>query len=163
MKKSIILFALTIIALAISGCEEDETPLKFSTVSVDNPDNVKVEYFSPDPCCRPKSYWITTNDRASQLTLKCANSSSIYISHRADEGSSSSTGTSFTSYRGKWSAKVIDSNKITFTFDEIDDETPFEYEIINDYITIYTKVKGETVNVTIDIRRILKYSGPINS
>ncbi len=44
--------------LIVTACSEEDSPLMFSVESISNPENVRMEYYSPDPCCISKMYWI---------------------------------------------------------------------------------------------------------
>ena len=48
MKKLLIIFSF-ITCIIMTACSEEESPLLFSVESVSNPENVIMEYYSPDP------------------------------------------------------------------------------------------------------------------
>ena len=113
MKKLIALFSILFSLMSLVSCEEKDSPLLFAEEYVSNPANVKLEYYSPDPCCVSKMYWIKTNNRASKITIKCTNANSIFIENH--EGNHSEE---YISNEGQWKAEVVNSNTITITFDE---------------------------------------------
>lgn len=113
------------IAFAFSGCnggnDEPDVPkgevLTFSVENIINSGNVKIEYYSPDPGCGIRErYWITANNKAGDITLKCANAEDLYI-----QAGGCSYSEIYTAENGFWSVKVIDSKTVTFSFDEIGD------------------------------------------
>ncbi|MDE6287913.1 MAG: hypothetical protein K2M00_03905 [Muribaculaceae bacterium] len=145
MKNYCLILALSVIAFAFSGCnggnDEPDVPrgdefelLTFSVENIINSENVKIEYYSPDPGCGiRKIYWITANNKAGEITLKCTNAEKLYIVR----GYSYSE--NFTAEKEYWSVKVVDSNTVTFSFDEIgDNKIEPSYPGVGD-ITILSK------------------------
>lgn len=84
MKKYFVLILSILLVTTLCGCEEEDSPLLFTTIENTSPQNVKIDYYSPDPCCVPRSYTITTNRFAGELTIKCSNSPSIYFAEIGD-------------------------------------------------------------------------------
>lgn len=105
---------LFIASLFMTACSEEESPLLFSVENISNPENVKIEYYSPDPSCVSKIYWIDANINASEITIKCTNANSIFI-----EDSGGNLSEKYICSRGLWKAEIVNSNTITFTIDEI--------------------------------------------
>ena len=77
--KILALIFMIIGGLIMTACSEKESPLLFSVENISNYGNVKMEYYSPDPSCVSKMYWIYANSCASEITIKCTNSNSIFI------------------------------------------------------------------------------------
>lgn len=102
----------------MTACSEKESPLLFSVVHISNSNNVRMEYYSPDPCCVSKMYWIDANSNSSEITIKCTNENSIFIEDH--EGKISEE---YICSSGYWKAKIINSNTIIFTFEEINSDS----------------------------------------
>ena len=47
-----------ITCIIMTACSEEDSPLLFSVESVSNPENVIMEYYSPEPSYVSKRYWI---------------------------------------------------------------------------------------------------------
>ena len=114
MKK--FLFIIMVIGcIMMTACSEKESPLLFSVESISNHDNVKMEYYSPDPSCVSKMYYIDANSCASEITIKCTNANSIFI-----EDHEGKILEEYLCSNGFWKAEIVNSNTIIFTLDEID-------------------------------------------
>lgn len=112
MKKLLIIFSF--IACIITSCSEEDSKLMFSVENISNPENIKLEYYSPDPSCVSKMYWIYTNSCASQINIRCTNANSILIENH--EGKISEQ---YLCSDGFWKAEIVNSNTIAFTLEEI--------------------------------------------
>lgn len=153
--KKVFYILLPIIAIIFSSCEEEESPILFSTESISNSENVKIEYFSPDPSCQPKSYRVWTNSQESELKIKCTNFPTISLDN---------IGTSKDEYfstSGNWSAKLIDGNTIVFSFKEIDSDNVDESYSTDDGIYIYANSKKGQVSTHIMVTRFTKITEPL--
>lgn len=117
MKKLLIIFSF-ITCIIMTACSEEDSPLLFSVESVSNPENVIMEYYSPDPLCVSKMYWIDANSCASEIKIKCTNANSIFIENH--EGKISEE---YICSGGFWKAEIVNSNTITFTFAVIDSDS----------------------------------------
>lgn len=162
--KKLLYIILPLIALAFCSCEEEESELIFSTENITNPENVKIEYFSPDPSCQPKEYVITTNNCESEITLKCKNANQIYLgikSSSTDENDAeTSSSNEYNSLSEKWQVRIIDSNTLIFTFDKINLEDTEDF--IYSGVQILAKDKKGQISSFIKILRLVKSSGPVN-
>lgn len=158
MKKLSILF-LSIFSLIMVACGEDEAELMFSVETISDRNNVKIEYYSPDPCCISKMYHILTNRLSSELTLKCTNADNITISSIPDTDNNSDI--TYTSTTGHWTATIISSNTIRFTFDEINDYSVDEIYSFHDILAISAKTKKGMLSTSIQIARLPHSSNPL--
>lgn len=143
--------------LSTTSCEEEESQLRFVTESVSDSDNVKIEYYSPDPCCVPKMYYITANNCASNLTIRCSNASSILFENRGGELSEE-----YACPEGRWKATLHDSNVITVSFDEVGSEASEEFGpmVIVGFNVVSTGQNGSD-RAQMSVMRLLSESGPI--
>ena len=140
---------LPIIAILFTGCEEDDSPILFSTENISNPDNVKIEYFSPDPSCLPRMYRITANSNESEISIRCTNFSQIALEKcDCEEGAD-------------WTAKLIDSNTIVVSFNEIETDNDQETSTKSGYIEVSAIGKNNKVTTSINIIRIVQYNAPL--
>lgn len=122
MKKYFVLILSIILVTTLCGCEEEDSPLLFTTIENTSPQNVKIDYYSPDPSCVPRSYTITTNRFAGELTIKCSNSPNIYFAEigdnsRAKYGVTSSGEVDINTLvfdDGNWFVSLIDNNHLKF-------------------------------------------------
>lgn len=143
--------------VSFAACEEEDSPLLFTQEEISDPDNVKLEYYSPDPCCVSKEYHISANSNASELTIRCTNANSIFITNR-DGGHLQE----FTSADGKWKATLVDENVITFAFDEIWDDKA-EFPVIYQSLKIVSQTKKGEVSTYIQVRRHLHFADTVPS
>lgn len=152
MKKLLSLVSL-IACIIMTACSEEESPLLFSVESNSNPKNVVMEYYSPDPSCVPKMYWIDANGCASELTIKCTNANSIFIEDH--EGKMSEE---YLCPDGFWKAEIVNSNTITFTLTEIDSDQYLDMSGFN----VVSQTKKGLIRTGIYVRR-LPTTSPVNS
>lgn len=144
---------LLIIAFICVACEEEESPILFDTESNSNPENIKCEYYSPDPSCVEKMYWITAHDEAGEITLKCTNQSNITIAHSQPDISEDGC---YHSSIGAWSASVSDGNLLKIQFEPVEPDANNPYK--GDYVTVISKTKKGTISTSVQVHRI--YSAP---
>lgn len=110
---------LSVILFSAAGCNNTkDAAIQFATESISDTNNIKVEYYSPDPGNAEKRYYIKANSKAGELTLKCTSHNSIYFD--TFEPSITVDPAVSTSEPGKWTAKVVSPNTIKFTFKPID-------------------------------------------
>ena len=147
--KKLLSILLPIIAILFTGCEEDDSPILFSTEIISNPDNVKIEYYSPDPCCVPRGYTITANSNQSEISIKCTNFSRINL-----EKCDCEDGTELT-------AKLIDSNTVVVSFNEIAPNNEQEISTKSGYIEVSAIGKKDKVSTCISVLRIAQYYDPL--
>ena len=115
IKKYLSIFLSIFFVSTFIACEEDEAALLFSVENITDNNNVKLEYYSPDPCCVPKMYYIVANRLSSEMTLKCTNADNITLT--ALSAISDDNTTTNTSIAGRWTATIIDTNTIKLTID----------------------------------------------
>ena len=156
MKKLILLFASLIPLLAFTACEEKDSPLRFSQEDISDSENVKLEYYSPDPTCVAKMYYITANSCASRISIKCTNANSISIENH--EGKILEE---YTSAQGQWKAELVNSNTITFTFNEIDPNSIDESYYASEGFNVISQTKKGVVRTNISVMRLTKSTDPI--
>lgn len=170
MKKYFVLILSITLVTALCGCEEEDSPLLFTTIENTSPQNVIIDYYSPDPCCVPRSYTITTNRFAGELTIKCSNSPSIYF---AEIGDNSRAKYGVTSYGevdintlvfddGNWYVSLIDNNHLKFVFRETPVNPDLDFVMENDYVKICAKSKNKVLETNISVWRELNRDEPIN-
>lgn len=153
MKKSFILLICLLSLLSFTSCKEEESPLLFSEVSVSNPEDIKMEYYSPDPCCVAKSYWITANTNASKITIKCTNANFLLFQNHKGE-----TMDEYSSTKAKWTAKVENSNYITLTLYKITDYSAEEAYLFSEGFNVVAKTKDGLVSTGITLFRHPDYN-----
>ncbi len=170
MKKYFVLILSIILVTALCGCEEEDSPLLFTTIENTSPQNVKIDYYSPDPACVPRSYTITTNRFAGELTIKCSNSPNIYFAEigdnsRAKYGVTSSGEVDINTLvfdDGKWYVSLIDDNHLKFVFLETPVNPDLDFVMENDYVKICAKSKNKVLETNISVWRQLNLDEPIN-
>lgn len=65
---------LSSILLCLASCEEPDAELRFEIESTTDSNAVNLQYFSPDPCCLPKSYTLYVDEESDvEITLVCTN------------------------------------------------------------------------------------------
>lgn len=133
------------------SCEEAESPILFDTESNSNPENVRCEYYSPDPSCVEKMYWITAYDEACEITLKCTNQSNITLAHSQPDISEDGC---YHSPFGAWSASVSNGNLLKIQFEAVEPDTTDPNK--GDYVTVISKTKKGTVSTSVQINRIYR-------
>lgn len=171
MKKLLFrLFPFLFVAV-LCGCEEDDSPLLFDTVENTNPQNVKIEYYSPDPSCVPRSYTITTNGLAGELTLRCSNAQIIYFGEigsnsRAWYGVTDSGEVDMNTLvfdDGNWYVTLVDNNSLRFVFRESAVNPDLDFVLENDYVKVRADSKGKVLETTINVWRNLNLEAPLNT
>ena len=145
MNKLLLLFIGLWFMLSFTSCEEEDSPLLFEVVNVSDPQDVKMEYYSPAPSCMAKMYWITTNTNECELTIKCTNAGSVSVVNQYGKFVKECK-----NKESEWTAKVIDPITIRLTFNKLDDLE--EHGSIRSYLTVvYTTKNGEiTAQLSID-------------
>ena len=147
--KNLLFILLPIIAILFTGCEEDDSPILFSTENISNPDNVKIEYYSPDPSCVPRMYTITANSNQSEISIKCTNFSNIDLEKcDCEEGA-------------EMTAKLVDSNTVVVSFNEIEADNEQEISTKSGYIGVSAIGKKDKVTTYINVCRIAQYYAPL--
>lgn len=170
MKKYFVLILSIILVTTLCGCEEEDSPLLFTTIENTSPKNVKIDYYSPDPSCVPRSYTITTNRFAGELTIKCSNSPSIYFAEigdnsRAKYGVTSSGEVDINTLvfeDGNWYVSLIDNNHLKFVFRETTVNPDLDFVLENDFVKICAKSKNKILETNISVWRELNRDEPIN-
>lgn len=170
MKKYFVLLFSILFVTALCGCEEEDSPLLFTTIENTNPQNVKIDYYSPDPSCQPRSYTITTNRFAGELTIKCSNAPSIYFAEignnsRAKYGVTASGEIDINTLvfdDGKWYVSLIDNNHLKFVFRETPVNPDLDFVMENDFVKICAKSKNKVLETNISVWRQLNFDEPIN-
>ncbi len=159
MKKYFRLLLIPLLLTALNSCEEDEAPIRFSfsNESITNADNVRIDYYSPDPSCLAKMYHINTNRFDGEITIKCTNASAVYFNNTKDypQDLAQIDATHWVCERAKWSATFIDATTIKFVFDELPTDARFEngYEVYFGYFPLKATINGKEVTDAIQITR----------
>lgn len=143
-----LLAGLMLAGICVS-CEEEESPILFDTESNSNPENIKFEYYSPDPSCMGKMYWITAYNEAGEITLKCTNQSNITLAHNQHDITEDGC---YHSQLGAWSASVSNGNILKIQFEPVEPNKtdPNKY----DYVTVISNTKKGTVSTSVQINRV---------
>lgn len=163
MKKYLPLL-LVFFAVTFGGCEEDEAELIFSTEKITHSENVKLEYYSPDPSCVAKSYRIQANAGESELVIKCTNASAIVLGYipEPDKGfftdpvEGDHNENTYTSVNGHWTATLIDANTIQFTFDEMDENNDDECYVVDDALVVSAQTSKGVLKTNFSVTRLIK-------
>lgn len=142
---------LFIAGLILAACSEEESALLFTVESNSEPENVKMEYYSPDPSCVAKMYWIDANSCASTISIKCTNANDISIENHEGKVSEGYLCTS-----GLWRAEVVNSNTITFTFEEVCNEPEDAPYIDSMGFNVVAQTDKGTVRTGIYVNRLMK-------
>lgn len=151
MKKFLFILLLSVIALSSCSGEEKELPLLFSTENISDPENITIDYYTPDPSCLPKMYWIKANNCASEITIKCTNANSIFI-----ENSNGAISEEFSWSEAQWKAVVINSNTITISLEELYNRSEEAPAIISAGFNVVSQTKQGDLNTSINVIRYTK-------
>lgn len=147
MKKLIFFFLSFLSLIAFVSCEEEEAPLRFSTENISNTNDVKLEYYSPDPHCIGKMYYLVAYGNSSEITLVCTNGNSIFLNDNQ---------TRVTSPDGLWAAEVVSSNSVTIRFAEADKNLPDDAEkVIYEFLRVSGMTKKGLESTSIHVDRVL--------
>ena len=146
MKKLLCRIILPLFLFIFNSCEIEESPILFSVENISNPENVKVDYFSPDPSCVEKSYTIWADEKESVVTLKCTNADPIFFNKYG------STNMEYNSVYGHWSAKLVDSTTIIFSFEAVENFNSDE-AFIGDGLKIFAQDKKGIISTYISVIR----------
>lgn len=160
--KKFALFLLPLLAFAFTACEEEESELRFSTESISNPDNIQIEYYSPDPMHCPKTYSVTANSEAGELTLKCIDADAIYIANELYYYDPDSyPPSSFTCTEGRWTAELVSPNTVTITLDKIEYDPDASPTVSSYALALAANTKKGKLSTGIYITRLLNSSQPL--
>lgn len=165
MKKILLLLIVPVIALAIGGCAGEEvvypdkkTPVLFSTENISSPENVRSEYYSPDPHCLPLSLHVWANCEESELTIKCTTFSEIALERIF------AISNKFISTTGSWNVQLVDSNKLVFSFSKIEGDDADEdsrWQSSYDTFKVLAKDSNGQVSATITVTRYVNMTEPL--
>lgn len=156
MKKAILLLIGIISLLYCTSCEEKDAKLSLSAENISNPENVRMDYTSPDPHCIPMRYEVTANSCASEISIKCTNANSILI-----ENHNGKTVEDYSYYRGHWTAKIVNSNTITITFSEIDATHADKSGCVRDEFNVVSLTPDGKLSACVAIVRFTDSTAPI--
>lgn len=170
MKKIGRLLAAVLAVMVLGGCEEEDSPLRFETVENTEPQNVKIDYYSVDPSCQPRRYYITTNRLGGELTIKCTNARNIYFAEigensRAEYGVSDSGVVDVNTLvfnDGNWTVSVVDHNSLRFVFRETPVNPDLDFVLENDYVNVCAKDKNKVLETSITVWRSLNMDEAID-
>lgn len=158
-KKYLSVLMLTLLAVTIAGCKdsEEKTPLLLLEKANTSPEDLRLEYYTPDPSCIPKSYYIYANLKGGELTLEPVNSSTLsfgVIPRIGDSNGVRVDDTKWVSRNGKWTATLTDGKTLKFVFDPVTDASELgEYKADWAYIPIVGLVNGRSVTAKLAIHR----------
>lgn len=150
--KTICLPIVILLLLTFTSCEEDDSPILFAVEYNSNPGNTTLEYYSVDPSCQPKSYFITTGHMESAITLKCTNQTAIWLGSYS--GKSSESDKRYTSEAGLWTASITDDNMIEFHFTPIPTTSGTDSGVQFEWLPVYASSKKGIVRTDIAVLRV---------
>lgn len=156
MQKYLSFLLMSFIAVAFTGCKDEDSSLIFSVENISDPKNITVEYYSPDPGSVSKRYWITANSNAGTLTLKCTNHNSIYIDDLYKEVDPHIQ----VSEEGRWTAKIVTPNSITFTFDKVTGNP--EKATASQWVILSANTETGKDSTFVTVRRLLLSDEPLD-
>lgn len=167
MKKLSALLYSILLVTALCGCEEEDSPLMFNTVVNTKPQNLKIEYFSPDPSCQPRSYHVYANRLGGELRIKCSNAQNIYFDmndySRVKYGTTASGEVDRNTLiyeDGNWSVSLIDNNSLKFVFQESPENPDLDFIIENDFVKVCANDKNKVLETSISVFRDLSSETP---
>lgn len=149
--KIICLPIVIVLLLMSTSCEEDDSPILFAVEYNSNPGNTTLEYYSADPSCQPKSYFITTGYTESEITIKCTNQAAIWL--EAYSADSSESDKQYTSEAGLWTASITDGNMIEFHFMPIPTTSGTDSGVLFEVLPVYATSKNGLVKTDITVLR----------
>lgn len=149
--KIICLPIVILLLLMSTSCEEDDSPILFAVEYNSNPGDTTLEYYSVDPSCQPKSYFITTGYTESEITLKCTNQASIWLG--AYSADSSESDKQYTSEAGHWTASITDGDMIEFHFMPIPTTSETDSGVLFEWLPVYASSKNGIVRTDITVFR----------
>lgn len=158
-KKYLSVLMLMLLAVTIAGCKdsEEKTPLLLLEKANTSPEDLRLEYYTPDPSCIPKSYYIYANLKGGELTIEPVNSSTLsfgVIPRIGDSNGVRVDDTKWVSRNGKWTATLTDGKTLKFVFDPVTDASELgEYKADWAYIPIVGTVNGRSVMAELAIHR----------
>lgn len=156
MKKLLWFVAGILVMLACNSCDKDEElQLRFSVENNSSPENLRVEYSSPDPSCVPMSYQIIANSCESEVTLRCTNATSISIKGYGFSGDD------FTCTAGGWNARVVDGNAVTISLDEIAIKENEEIGVDFSELQLVGQTKKGPVKARVTVFRYINSCHPV--
>lgn len=159
-----------IFAVTFTSCEEDDSPILFSTTDNTDPQNVEIRYYSPDPSCVPRQYYIRTNRLKGELTLKCTSAQNLYFAEPRDNSrvhfgvteSGEIDLNTLVCENGIWSVSIIDKNSLKFVFQETPVNPDVEFAWDNSYLTVCAKEGKKVLETSIRVWRSLNDDSPVN-
>lgn len=170
MKKLFALLFPVLLGSVVCGCEEDDSPIMFTTIENTAPQNVDVDYYSVDPACQPRRYTITTNRFGGELVMKCDNANNLYFgdisnNSRAEYGVTA-TGevdvNTLVYVDANWSVSIVDNNSLKFVFWETPVNPDLDFVLENDFVRVCADNKNKVLETDIIIWRALNLEEPMN-
>jgi hypothetical protein len=125
----------------LAGCEEEDAALTFTVEHNSNPEAIQVEYYSPDPSCVPKYYYIVVDKQGGELELRCTNFQSIGIDAQQPQPNENCA------YNFS-----VTGNLLRLHFDEIASGENREYSY--DTVCIIATNNGKEYSTTLNIERL---------
>lgn len=153
----LLIFAASLVPmLALTSCEEEESPIRFSTAANSNPESFTYKYFSPDPTCIEKLHWIDADTDEGDIVLQCTTHSKIAITNELSSPSDLETNT-YRSENGAWTASISDGNVLKIHFEKLDADNDYDDRYIIENLGIAALTKKGMLIVYINITRELPY------
>lgn len=154
---------LALMAVSIGSCKDsgedvaEKTPLLFIEKTNTASENIRMTYFTPDPSCLPKQYYIYADLKGGELTIESANSPTLsfgVIPRIGDKNGVRVDDSEWVSKSGKWHATLTDGKTLKFVFDPVTDPSELgEYQCDWAYIPIVGMVNGQSVTAEVAILR----------
>lgn len=156
-RNRLLIFAASLVPmLAMTSCEEKESPIRFTTAANSAPENISYRYFSPDPCCIGKLHWIDADVDEGDLVLQCTTHDKIAIANKLASPSGLETNT-YCSEKGAWTASITDGYVLNIHFDKLDVKKDKDLDefYISDNLGIVAFTNKGLLSVNIGINRVL--------
>ncbi|MDE5745620.1 MAG: hypothetical protein K2H84_08220 [Paramuribaculum sp.] len=158
IKRSVQFALLSLVSLfALTACDEDDYELLFFLDKMSISENVQFDHYYTDFSETSTMYWIAANSKESSLVISCAGAASVHIENFEGE-----VLTEYVSAKGHWSAKVISSNTVVFTFERISPGSDASSITIVDTFEFVAKNKKRTATEIVQVTRLINSDAPLN-
>lgn len=153
----LLIFAASLVPmLALTSCEEEESPIRFTAVANSHPESFTYKYFSPDPRIFEKLHYIDADINEGDIVLQCTTHRKIAITNMLASPSDLETNT-YRSENGAWTASISDGNILKIHFDKLDADKDYDERYIRENLGIAASTKKGLLVVYISITRELPY------
>ena len=158
IKRSVRFALLSLVSLVvITACDEDDYELYFMLDKMSSSENVQFDHYYTDYSETSTMYWIAANSKESSLVISCADAGSVHIENLEGE-----VLTEYVSAKGHWSAKVINTTTVVFTFERISPGSDPSSITIIDTFELVAKNKKRTEKEIVQVTRFINSDAPLN-